>query len=316
MVSSRLRPKMKGYFSVTVTPFDGAGRFSPSAFASILEWHIGQGAQGLTIAADNGEASLLSLDDRREMAKVAVGVVADRVPLIMGAIGTHAFTARETAGMVEIAAEAGVDAVLISPAPYVGSGTRAEVVGRYRDIHNAVPLPVVAYNNPRHFGVPIEGDTLQALIDEIDLVGVKQSSRHFLDVSSEIARFGDRISFFMGCGYLLMPGIAVGAHGFMSTGVDLLGSEAARIMERARGPWTEDTRQLHLKIARAYTFLLETGTAPAALKAALNFIGLPAGSPRPPAMPLDEGNQRLLEDLLHELGVEKRPAAFENAHAA
>ena len=302
-ISVATRRRMQGLFSVTITPFDAEGAFLPSAFATILEWHIANGAKGLTIAADNGEASLLSLDDRRAMAQTAVRVAAGRVPVVMGAMGTHAFTAHDTARMVEVAAEAGVDAVLVSPAPYLGMVSRAELVKRYKDIYTAVPLPVVAYNNPRHFGASVEGDTLQALIDEIDIVGIKESSRHFLDISKGIERFGDRISIFMGCGYLIMPALAAGATGIMSTGIDLFGEDSARIVELAKSAWTPATRRLHLKIARAYTFLLETGTPPAALKATLNLLGLPAGVPKPPVLPLDGTEFQQLRVLLDELGI-------------
>lgn len=315
MVSVPLRERLKGLFSVVVTPFDSDGAFGPEAFETIIRWHLSQGSAGLVIAADNGEASLLSLDERRRMAEVAVRVAGGRVPVVMGAIGTHAFTAADTARMVAAGAEAGCDAALVAPAPYLHSGTSPEIVSRYREIHRAVPLPVIAYNNPRHFGVPIEGDTLQALLDEIEIVGVKQSSREFLTITDEIHRFSDRLAMFMGCGYLLMPGLALGAAGIMSTGIDLLGPVCSRVPELARGSWTDEARALHRRIARAYTFLLATGTAPAPLKAALNLIGLPAGDPRRPAQPLEGEDLRKLVALLDELGVE-RQAQRERGHAA
>ncbi len=296
-------PRLKGLFSVTITPFAPDGALDLAAFAAILEWHIAQGSAGLAIAADNGEASLLTITERQAMAETAVRVSAGRVPVIMGAMGTHAFTAADTIKMLEVAAAAGVAAALVSPTPYNGTATRAEVVGRYREIYRAVPLPVIAYNNPRHFGVAIEGDTLQQLIDEIDLVGIKESSRHFLDISKGIERFGDRISIFMGCGYLLMPGLALGAAGVLSTGVDLFGAESARIVELAATPTAPAARCLHLKIARAYIFLLETGTPPAALKALLNLLGLPAGIPRQPVHPLAGEDMERLRALFTELGV-------------
>lgn len=296
-------PRFQGLFSVTVTPFELDGSLDLAGFATILEWHISQGSAGVAIAADNGEASLLTITERQAMAETAVRVAAGRVPVIMGAMGTHAFTASETIKMVEVAAAAGVSAVLVSPTPYNGTATRAEVAGRYRAVHQAVPLPIIAYNNPRHFGVAVEGDTLQQLMDEVDLVGIKESSRHFLDISKGIARFGDRISIFMGCGYLIMPGLALGAKGVLSTGVDLFGRESASIMELAGTPTTATARALHLKISRAYTCLLETGTPPAALKALLNLLGLPAGIPRLPVHPLVAADLAQLRMLFTELGV-------------
>ncbi|HET8729029.1 MAG TPA: dihydrodipicolinate synthase family protein [Alphaproteobacteria bacterium] len=295
--------RVSGYCPVTVTPFDDSGAFVPDAFAEILQWHITNGADGLVIGADNGEASLLTPEDRRRMADIAVREAGGKIPVVMGAIGSHAFTADETARMVQIAADAGVTAALVAPTPYVGQASDAEVIGRFKATYDAVNLPIIAYNNPRHFGVPIEGDRLESLMGEVDLIGIKQSSRHFLDISKSIDRFADRICIFMGCGYLMMPGLAMGAGGIMSTGIDLLRGDAARVTPLARAAWTEETRALHLKIGQAYTLLLETGTAPSALKAALNAIGLPAGVPRPPVHELRGAELAALLDGLRKLGL-------------
>lgn len=297
------RRRIEGLFSVTVTPFGPDGALDLAAFATILRWHIGQGSAGLAIAADNGEASLLTMTERQAMAETAVRVACGQVPVIMGAMGTHAFTAAETIKMAEVAAAAGVDALLVSPTPYNGSATRAELVGRFGEIYRAVKLPIVAYNNPRHFGIGIEGDTLQHLMDEVELAGVKQSSRDFRDVSYSIERFGDRISIMMGCAWLIMPGLSMGAAGVLSTGVDLLGGGSARLLGLARGPACPERTRLHLAMTRAYSFLLETGTAPAGLKALLTMMGLPAGHPRAPVLPLESEDRERLRVLFTRLGV-------------
>ena len=50
MVSVPLRERLKGLFSVVVTPFDDDGAFAPEAFETILQWHLSQGSAGLVIA--------------------------------------------------------------------------------------------------------------------------------------------------------------------------------------------------------------------------------------------------------------------------
>ena len=292
------RFRVSGYCPVTATPFGTDGAFLPDAFAELLRWHISNGAEGLVIAADNGEASLLSDAERRAMAEIAVREGGGKIPVVMGAIGTHAFTADDTARLVQIGADAGATAALVAPAPYTGQGSDTEVISRFKAIHDAVGLPIIAYNNPRHFGVPVEGDRLAALIRAVDLIGIKQSSRDFLAISKSIERFGSDICIFMGCGYLMMPGLALGAGGIMSTGIDFLGRDAARVIPMARAAWTAETCAMHMKIAQAYTLLLGTGTAPAALKAMLNAIGLPAGVPRAPVHELGGAE---LEGLLQEM---------------
>ena len=78
--------RIEGVFSVTVTPFAADGALDLAAFAAILRWHIGQGAAGLAIAADNGEASLLTITERQAMAETAVRVAGGQVPVLMGAM--------------------------------------------------------------------------------------------------------------------------------------------------------------------------------------------------------------------------------------
>jgi 4-hydroxy-tetrahydrodipicolinate synthase len=54
-----------------------------------------------------------------------------------------------------------------------------------------------------------------------------------------------------------------------------------------------------------YESLMNTGTWPAALKAALNLIGLPAGVPREPVQPLTSAETEKLAALLNELGLQR-----------
>ena len=306
-----LKDRLQGLFCVAVTPFDARGAFDKEACETLLRWHMAQGARGLVVAADNGEASSLNLAERRALVKTAVRVAAGRIPVVMGAIGAHAYSATETAQMVAVGAEAGADAALVAPSSYNRGGARSEIVRRFQEIYAAAPLPLIAYNSPNHFGAPLQGDTLQAIYDTVELVGVKQSSRDFLDVSMEIDRFGDRLAMFMGCGWLIMPGLAMGAAGIMSTGADLLGPESARVVERARGPASAEARRLHLRIGQLYAFLLSVGTSPAALKAALKLIGLPAGDPRLPGAPLEATDVARLRALLIKLDVPIADAASE-----
>lgn len=299
----------RGYVPVTVTPFDSAGRLRTDWLEEVLTWHVGQGADGLLITADNGESWSLSPGERRQVAEVAVRVARGRLPVVMGVLGGSAISA---AGVIEHAvqgAEAGVKGLLISPQTYLGKSTAAEVVARYREIYRGVGLPIVVYNNPRHFGIGVEGDLLAAVADEVPVIGVKESSREFYDVSEMIARFGGRMSIFIGCGWFIMPGLAQGAHGFLSTGPDLFGAEARTIIPLANGPATEKRRAMHQRVARMYRFLLGTPTAPAAFKAALGLLGLPAGVPRCPVQPLAGDDLRRLEALMHELGALRSEAA-------
>src|SRR5690606_9601979 len=126
---------LPGFFSVPVTPFHEDGSFSKEAFATILDWHISNGADGLMIGADNGECSVLSLRERRELSGVANAVARGRVTVAMGAFGSQGVTAGDVIRLADIAAESGSAAVLVAPQPWVGTATRAEIVDRFKAIH-------------------------------------------------------------------------------------------------------------------------------------------------------------------------------------
>ena len=300
--------KIQGFFPVTTTPFSASGELMLDAFAELLEWHIRQGCDGLCVGADNGESWALETDELGRVAETAVRVSAGRVPVLCGALGTASLSARQAIKRAEVAATAGADAVLVSPQVYLMAGTRSEVVKRYQTIYETVRVPIVVYNAPRHFGITLDADTLEAICGVVDVVGVKESSRDFFHTTQIIHRFGKRLCVFVGPGWFIMPGIALGARGFLSTGPDLLGVDAAKIIPLARQVWTEETRQLHARVARVYHTLLELGlgTPPAPVKMALNLMGLPVGVPRAPIEPLSPESTQTLIAILREVGAPLR----------
>ena len=297
--------KIEGFFPVTVTPFNEAGDLMLDRFEELMRWHLDQGAEGLCIGADNGESWALTPRELGQITAAAVKVAAGRVPVLAGAMGTTTISARSTIKRAAAAAEAGADAVLVSPQPYVMRATTAEIVDRYASVGKAVNIPIVAYNSPRHFGFNIEPDVLQAICDAADIVGLKEASREFNHTTTVIRRFGEKLCVFVGPGWFILPGIALGARGFLSTGPELLGKDAARIIPLAREAPCEASRRLHEQVTRCYRAVLDLGlgTPPAPIKAALNLLGLNVGVPRAPIAPLDGAGVEALRQLLQELDI-------------
>ena len=171
------RREIWGYVPAVVSHFNPAGDLLIERFAEVVRWHLDRGADGICVAGDNGEAWSLTADDRRRLAETAVGVVGGRVHVTMGASAT---TARQTIENAEIAAEGGVDSLMITPQAYVMKATPTEVLRRYKAINKAVPLPILLYNSPRRTGgVNVDIDLLGALCDALPVIGLKESSRDF-----------------------------------------------------------------------------------------------------------------------------------------
>lgn len=292
--------RIEGNVPAVVTPFSQSGELLLESFVALVRWHLDNGADALCLAGDNGEAWNLSLEERRQIAEAAVREAAGRVPVVMGA---SAPSAKASIALAEIAADAGVDALMIGPQSYVGKASVEEVVARYKTIHAAVPLPILVYNSPRRTGINLDAAKLGAICDAVPVAGLKESARDFFHVSEVLERFAQRIPVLIGPCPMILWGIALGARGFVSSGPELYGKTAGRLIEIGRGGPTDEFRRLHFGLTKIYATLMGTGTWPAALKAALNLLGLPAGLPREPVFPLSPEDHRALASVMESLDL-------------
>src|SRR3546814_8478205 len=84
--------------------------------------------------------------------------------------------------------------MLLPPMVYVPRPD--ELVQHFRSVAEAVPLPIMLYNNPPAYRTVIDADVLQALADVENIVAVKESApdtRRFTDFRNV---FGDRFALF------------------------------------------------------------------------------------------------------------------------
>jgi 4-hydroxy-tetrahydrodipicolinate synthase len=291
---------IEGYVPAVVSPFNAAGELMLDDFVEIVRWHLASGVDGLCVAGDNGEAWALTPEDRRRLAEAAVREASGKVPVVMGA---SAPTARQTIAYAEIAAAAGVDAIMTGPQSYVLKATAKEIVSRFEAVHRAVPIPILLYNSPRRTGLNLELEVIGALCDALPVVGLKEASRDFFHVTNLLRVFRDRLSVLIGPAPFIFPGLALGARGFISSGPELFGEPARQIRALALEKPSQESRRLHFGLTRVYETLMSTGTWPAALKAALGLIGVPAGVPREPVEPLSTEDSARVEGVLRELGL-------------
>jgi len=226
---------------------------------------------------------------------LAVARVKGRVPIVLGATAT---SNRQAAKYAEIAAEEGASAILLMPQPYVLKTTRAELLARYEYVAKAVEIPMVAYNTPRRSGISLSVDDIAALCGVAPVVALKESAREVPHITRVIERLGDRVAIMTGPANCILWAGALGAAGFIATGPELLGREAAGLMKMSLGAPDATYRTTQFRLNAIYEALMSIGTWPASLKAALKMIGLPAGVPREPVQPLTREDHAKLMAVL------------------
>ncbi|MFT4172842.1 MAG: dihydrodipicolinate synthase family protein [Rhodocyclaceae bacterium] len=147
----------KGVFTICPTPFKADGSLDPASIASLVDFQIEAGVNGLAILGFLGESHKLSQDERTQVIRAFIAQVKGRVPVWVGV------RALGIAGAVEQAREAeslGADAVFVAPLD-----TTAEVVqfDYYRTVAQAVRIPVVIHDFPDSFGTEIGADLVARL---------------------------------------------------------------------------------------------------------------------------------------------------------
>jgi 4-hydroxy-tetrahydrodipicolinate synthase len=294
------RETLKGFVPAVVTPFTPSGEIMEDAFREVVRRMIANGASGICVAGDNGESWTLDVGERERLTRLAVDEAAGRVPVITGA---SAPGAAQTIRYAQAAREAGAAGLLVMPQPYVLKATRAELTRRFAALAAAVDLPIVAYSTPRRSGIELSVDDIGAICEAAPVVGIKESHRDFFHHTHLLHRFRDRIAVMTGPSHFILPCVALGARGFIATGPELLGAEAGRIMEVARGAPGPAQHALHYRLTVIYQALMGIGTWPAALKAALTLLGWPAGVPRDPVLPLEGADLDRLRRTLGDLSL-------------
>lgn len=291
---------LHGFVPAVVTPFDEAGNIMEDAFQSLVGWLIGQGATAICVSGDNGESWALSAAEKGRLTWLAVDEAAGRVPVITGCSAT---TLKNSVDYALAAKENGAAAVLSMPQTYVLKTTRDELQGRFEKLNAAIDMPIVAYNSPRRAGLNLSIDDIAAIMDVAPIIGIKESNRDYFHHTHLIKRFADKMAIMVGPCHYIIPGIALGAHGFIATGPEFLGADTANIASLAKEKPDQKQADIHYKLTVIYELLMGNSTWPAAFKAALNLIGQPAGVPRDPVNPATNEVVDTIKRTFDDLGI-------------
>ncbi len=139
----------RGYIPAITTPFDADGALDLAAFEKQLGWLIEQGMHGIILAGTTGEWFSMTPAERAELFAAGGKLAPADLPVIGGCNG---YTAQEVISHARAAEAAGLAGILVTPPPYVVPNRR-ELVQFYRDVSDAVDLPICVYNWPRGCGV-------------------------------------------------------------------------------------------------------------------------------------------------------------------
>jgi 4-hydroxy-tetrahydrodipicolinate synthase len=138
--------QLDGIIGALLTPFNRSGAIDYGALKAEIDFTIDDcGADSVSLGAvEASEYGLLGIDERKELIRRGVEMVAGRVPVIAG-VSSHSV---KTAGeLSKFSAGCGADFVqaLVQHLPWGGQPEPDEVLNYFQRLGEESPLPIVAY---------------------------------------------------------------------------------------------------------------------------------------------------------------------------
>lgn len=288
-----------GSYPPLLTPFRN-GQLDLRKFAELAERQVREGSHGVVVCGTTGEPSSLTTDERTELVRVAVEVVAKRVPVV-AATGSQSFA--ETVELTKQAENAGADAILVVT-PYYCKPSQRGLVEYFVSVAQRTALPFLIYHIPGRAAVSVTPATVLRIAERCpNLVGIKHASNDLEFVTKLLTDLGPEFRIFCGLEALSLPMLVVGARGLMNAVGNLAPTRVAALYEAVDQGDLEAARKLHAALFELnQSIFLDTNPVP--LKYMMSRLGL-LDSPelRLPLVPLDEGQKRILDPILARAGL-------------
>lgn len=279
----------KGSAVAIVTPFNDTG-VNYNKLKDLIEWHIQEGTDAIVICGTTGEASTMSIEERRKSIKFTVDVVNKRIPVIAGT-GTN-----DTKASIEMSAFAesvGVDGLLVIT-PYYNKTTNKGLIKHFEAINNAVDTPIILYNVPSRTGVNISPTQLLELSKLKNIIAIKEASGNISQVAQMKALCRDAIDIYSGNDDQAIAIMSLGGLGVISVLANIMPKEVHDMTSLYFSGNIKKALKVQLDtLDIANKLFIETNPIP--VKTALNLMGKDVGPFRLPLCDMDNKNLEILK---------------------
>ncbi len=295
-----MRPDWKGVYPAVSTQFRADDSIDFEQNAKMWESLIEDGVHGIIVCGTVGENCQLSAEEKRQVMKAAVEVIAGRVPVICGAAETTTAAAVQFAKDAE---EIGVDGLMLLPG-MVYRSTEAEAIVHYQTVARQTKLPIMIYNNPVSYGVDISIEGMKVLAEEANIVAVKESTTDTRRITELYNTFDDRFIVFSGVDDIALESLMLGATGWISGLTNVFPRESVAIYTLAQQGRYQEARE----IWRWFLPLLRLDTIPTlvqCIKFAEQLAGRGSERVRAPRLPL-AGEERAYVERVYQQALESR----------
>lgn len=289
----------KGAGVAIVTPMFQDGTVNYEKFAELIEFQIANKTDAIIVCGTTGESSTLTNEEHLDVIRYCVKVVAGRIPVIAGT-GSNC---TESAIYLSTEAEkAGVDGLLLVT-PYYNKATQNGLYAHFKAVADSVKVPIILYNVPSRTGCNIQPETVVRLCKDVEnIVGVKEASGNISQIAHLAALAKGCVDIYSGNDDQIVPIMSLGGIGVISVLSNVAPLQTHEICQKYfDGDVQESTRMQLEAIDLVNALFCEVNPIP--VKAALNLMGMEAGTLRRPLTDMEPANVARLEKAMKEYGI-------------
>ena len=297
-----MKLNVEGSWPALVTPFTEGDDVNYEILRRLVDFHIENKSDGILLLGSTSEATLLRPEERTRIIDEALDAARGKIPAL---VGISASTTKQTIENARYAKGAGANGGLIVQPGYIRPSQDA-LYCYFKDVAEAVDLPLVIYNNPSRTGVNVEPETLAKLARLENIVALKEAGPNPYGVLRVVELTRGRLNVLCcDCPQyaLILPVLASGGKGTSNVTGSIAPKEFAAISK----PWEsyEDVERCRELFFRMFPLMrmMYAETNPVPLKAALNMVGADMGRPRRPLTELSEANSATLRLTMERLGI-------------
>ncbi|MFD3156101.1 4-hydroxy-tetrahydrodipicolinate synthase [Haloimpatiens sp. FM7330] len=287
----------KGSGVAIITPFNENG-VDFDTLGQLLEWHVQNKTNAIIVCGTTGEASTMTMTEKKETIKFVVDKINKRIPVIAGTGSNNTAAAIE---MSKWAESIGVDGLLVIT-PYYNKTTQKGLIKHFEAVANSVNTPIIVYNVPGRTGVNILPKTLKELCTHKNIVAVKEASGDIGQIAKIKALCRENLDIYSGNDDQIVPILSLGGIGVISVLANIVPKDVHNMCDFYLNGNVKEAANLQLD-SLELTNSLFCETNPIPIKTALNLLGVKAGNLRLPLCDMEECNLNRLKTAMTSYGL-------------
>ena len=289
--------EIKGVIVPLVTPLNVDETINELELRNQVNRQIESGIHALFPLGTNGEAYIMSHEEKLQIIKIVVEEARGRVPVYAG---TGCISTKETIELSLEAKELGVD-VLSIITPSFAAASQEELYNHYKEVAEAVDLPIVLYNIPARTGNSLSPETVERLSKISNIVGVKDSSGNFDNMLQYIerTRYRKDFSVLSGNDSLILWCLLAGGKGGIAGCANVFPATMASIYDTFIDGDFVKAREIQDSI-RSFRNCFKFGNPNTIVKTAVNLLGYNVGKCRKPFCQVPEVGIEAIKAVLVE----------------